>query len=442
MKILLIDKGGYFLDFALRCREAGHEVRWFLGKLRGGDRNPQGDGFNLTKVTDWAPSMKWADLIILPDNSVYMADLEVWRRRGFPIWGPNVEVTQWEMNRETGMEVLESVGIRTIDSHKFRRVSEAQDFLRANPRRFVSKVNDDNDSKALSYVSKSAKDLMFMLQKWEKLGTLKSEFVFQEFVKGTEVAVGGWFGPGGFSSWFLENFEHKKLMNGEIGVNTGEMGTVLKYTQESALAEYFLRPLEGHLYRAGYTGYVDVAAIVARDGTPYPLEFTTRPGWPLFEIQQALHPDPCGWMFDMLEGKNTFKPSSNVAVGVVVTMPDFPYHSMPFAEKVGFPLYGWDKIPEKNLHLSQVMMGEAPGDSLEMEPIPVSAGECVCTISGTGETVEAAQTAAYRNVKRLALPNSPMYRTDIGDRLREDLPELQQHGWMTSWTYGDGNGKG
>ena len=68
MKILLIDKGGYFLDFALRCIDAGHDVKWFLGTLKGGDRNPQGDGLGVRKVLSWEPFMKWADLILTPDS--------------------------------------------------------------------------------------------------------------------------------------------------------------------------------------------------------------------------------------------------------------------------------------------------------------------------------------------------------------------------------------
>lgn len=436
MKVLLIDKGGYFLDFALRCIAAGHEVRWWLGKFRNGDRNPQGDGMGIIKVVDWRPSMRWADIILLPDNSDLMEDLRQYRRNGFPIFGPNEELAEWELNRGRGMAVLEQVGIDTIPSMTFKRISEAKAFLAQNPRRFVSKLNDDNDTKAMSYVSKSAKDMLFMLEKWEKLGAMGCEFVFQEFIPGTEVAIGGWFGPGGFSRWWLENFEHKKLMAGNIGVNTGEMGTVMRYTDNSPLADHFLKPLEGHLYRANYTGYIDIALMVGKDGRAWPLEFTTRPGWPLFEIQQALHPDPVEWMGDLIQGRDTFSPSTQIAVGVCITMPDFPFCTTPKKEKFGYPLYGAETIPAKNFHPSQVMMGEAPGDSLRREPTLVTAGECVCTISGIGSTVSNAMKAAYRNVKRLELPNSPMYRIDIGAKVDEDAAEIARHDWVIDWPEG------
>ena len=44
MKILLIDASSSFLDFALRCEAAGHEVRIFIGPLKDGSRSPVGDG--------------------------------------------------------------------------------------------------------------------------------------------------------------------------------------------------------------------------------------------------------------------------------------------------------------------------------------------------------------------------------------------------------------
>jgi phosphoribosylamine---glycine ligase len=435
MNVLLVDRGSYFLDFALRCKRAGHAVRWWKGKTKSNDRSVVGDGFGLDVRPDWEPSMRWADIVLLPDNSTLIEPMRKYWKGGFPIFGPNETCAEWELNRDVGAKVFEDCGIETIPAHKFKSIGDAAEFLRANPARYVSKVNDDNDSKALSYVSKSARDMMFMLDRWKKLGLLKGEFIFQQFIKGTEVAVGGWFGPGGFSEWFLENFEHKKLMAGDIGVNTGEMGTVLKYTKESALAEALLRPLEGHLYRAGYVGYIDVAVMVAADGTPYPLEFTTRPGWPLFEIQQALHPDPVEWMGDLLDGKDTFHPRTSVAVGVCVTMPDFPFCATPQKEKCGFPLYGADDIPEVNFHPSQVMIGTAPNEGLVPEEVMVTAGECVCTISGVGSTVEAAAKKAYRHVKMLELRNSPMYRNDIGKRLERDLPEVQKHGWCAGWEY-------
>lgn len=437
MNILLIDKGGYFTNFALQCLAARHEVKWALKALPGGQPNPQGDGMGVPKVRDWEPHMKWADLILVPDNAVYMESLGVWRRKGFPIWGPNEEISQWEMRREEGLRVLGKFGIPLIPSHSFTRLSDGVEFLHKNPKRYVFKLDDDNDSKAMSYVSKSARDLLFMMEKWQKAGRVKGGFILQEFVEGVEVAVGGWFGSAGFAPVWCENWEHKKLMNGEIGPNTGEMGTVLRYVKESRLGEHFLRPLEGDLYRAGYTGYIDVAAIAAKDGEVYPLEFTTRPGWPLFEIQQSLHPEPVEWIARAMQGDwKGFSPREEIATGVCVCIPDFPYGKAPLTELCGFPLFGWEKIPRKQIYLSQVKMGNVPKVGGGYASEVVTAGVNVCTVTGLGATVKESSENAYQMVKKLELPNSPLYRTDIGDKLREAIPELKRLGWVEEIRYG------
>jgi phosphoribosylamine--glycine ligase len=391
----------------------------------------------VTKVSSWEDHMSWADIILVSDNVRYVHALESWRKKGFPIFGPNKEVTDWELDRTKGQKILEDAGIKCMESVPFKSFDKAISFVKQNMKRYVCKPNAD-DNKALSYVSKSAADLVFMLEYWKKQGHA-ADFILQEFTPGIEIAVGGWFGKGGFASYFLENFEHKKLMNGEVGVNTGEMGTVLKYTQCSELANILLRPLEGELYRQGFTGFIDVSVIVAKDGTPYPLEFTSRPGWPLYQIQQAVHKgDPVQWMWDSLQGEDTFCPSEDVATGVVMAIPDFPYSKLSKKEVSGYPIYGWEKIPEKNFHPAECMSGKMPVErdgTIVYETNLVTAGDYVCVISGSAKTVSESKDKAYKNLKKIEIPNSPMYRTDIGCRIEEQLPELQKHGYCTDWKW-------
>lgn len=438
MKILIIDAIASSVDFAMRCEASGHEVRVYMGPDPKGLRHPAGDGL-ITKIPDWRPSMKWADLIFLTDNAKYVTDLEPYRKDGYPIFGCNVECAKWELQRDAGVRVLESAQIPVIPSILFKNYDEAIAHLDANPlTRYVSKPLGDAD-RALSYVSKSSRDLKFMLNYWKRHNQ-KDPFLFQEFVPGIEMAVGGWVGRNGFSDWVLENFEFKKLMPGDIGVNTGEMGTAMKYVHQdcSELAQQVLLPLEAELIRQGYTGYIDVAVIIDKKGNVWPLEFTTRPGWPLFQIQQVLHKEPVEWMCDMLQGRNTFEPYTDIGLGVVMAIPDFPYNKRPREQLSGFPIWG---ITEKNryyLHPAEVMLGAAPelkGGKLVQEPMMVSAGNYVLVASGIGKTVSQANGHAYKNLCSLELANSPMYRNDIGERLERQLPELQSLGFAEDWEY-------
>lgn len=442
MRILLIDPTASFLDFAMRCEAQGHEVRWFLGpdKAAAGGRYTVGDGL-IQKVADFRPSMKWADLILNSDNSKYTHELEGYRERGFPLFAPNVCCTSWELDRSIGQQVLADCGISCLPCLEFTNYDQAIAHQLANrDTRYVSKPSADVD-KALSYVSKSFKDMVFMLEYWKAHQKKKVPFIFQEFCPGIEVAVGGWMGRDGFLSHFLENFEFKKLMPGEVGVNTGEMGTVMKYvtSDESCLVRDLLLPLESRLIREGYTGYIDVAVMVGtegpRKGKLNPLEFTSRHGWPLFQIQQSLHPDNANWMLDALQGRDTFRPYRDVAVGIVIAMPDFPYSRMSRKDVSGFPIFGVSAENRFNFHPCELMIGEGYSDSGKKEPMLVSAGDYLAVVTGTAPGISKAKEKAYKNLKGLEIPNSPIYRTDIGDRLEKQLPILQSMGYAESWEW-------
>lgn len=441
MKILLIDVNADFLDFAMRCEAQGHDVRVFVGPdKKTGERNPVGDGL-WTRVNDWHSNMNWADLILCSDNCKYIHELEGWRNRGYPLFAPNIACTEWELERGVGQSVMEECGIECLPTIEFKNYRDAHAHQMAHrDTRYVSKPNADVD-KALSYVSKGFQDMCFMLDYWEKNQKKKVPFIFQEFCPGIEVAVGGWMGRDGFLGHFLENFEFKKLMPGEVGVNTGEMGTVMKYVtlEESRLARELLLPLEARLIREGYTGYIDVAVMCGmegeRKGKLNPLEFTSRHGWPLFQIQQALHPDVANWMLDALHGRDTFQPSKDVAVGIVTAMPDFPYGRLTRKDVMGFPIWGVNAGNRYNFHPCELMAGESYGETGKIEPMMVSAGDYLAVITGTGSSISRAKDRAYKNLKEFEIPNSPIFRTDIGNRLEKQLPELQKYGYAESWEW-------
>jgi len=221
---------------------------------------------------------------------------------------------------------------------------------------------------------------------------------------------------------------------------TGEQGTVLRYVDKSKLADSVLAPFAPALRRSGYVGYIDVNCIVDDYGTPWPLEFTCRPGWPTFNIQQALHEgDPAEWLMDLATGNRVSTFCRNqIAAGVVMSIPDYPYNKLAIDLVTGIPVYGLKPSMRPFVHPCEIAMGIAPqkiGASIITAPAWVTAGTYVLVTSGTGETVEEARRHAYQVLEKLSLPNSPMYRTDIGHRLRWQLPKLQAHNYAVGMSY-------
>lgn len=437
MRLLVIDQAGFALDFCLRCQAAGHQVRWFVRETE--KTKWIGKGL-VEKVPDWHDWIRWADLVFLSDNTRYLRELDAWRARGVKIIGPSEEAASWELQRTTGMKVLQRAGVPVPPYKEFSNYDQAIAYVKAEMRPFVSKPCGDEPDKTLSYVAKSPADLVYMLERWKKAGKHKSSFILQERVKGIEMAVGGWFGPHGFNAGWCENWEEKKLMVGNLGVATGEQGTTLRYVRKSKLADKVLRPVERQLQRLGYVGYIDVNCIIDDEGTPWPLEFTARAGWPTFNIQQVLHHgDPAEWLLALAEGRDAgVVEMDTVAVGAILSLPDYPYSHSTRKEVCGIPIYKLKPSDDRNVQFCEIMAGEAPhqvGEEILTMPCRVTAGDYVLCASGAAETVSQARDRAYTILNRIEIPNSPMWRVDIGQRLARELPRLQENGYAMGMTY-------
>jgi len=436
VRLLVIDPAGNALDFAMRAQRAGHDVR--LG-IRQTEKTKH-IGRGLVQVVEYDQWVRWADLVFMADNTRYTYDMDQrWRPQGARIVGASMDTAAWEIDRVRGMRVFEKAGVAAPAFREFSDYDKAIAYVKREDRRFVSKPCGTVEDKALSYCARSPEDMVYMLQRWKRMSKHKSPFILQEFISGIEIAVGAWFGPGGFNSGWCENFEFKKLMVGDMGPTTGEQGTVLRYVRSSKLGRKVLEPIREQLANARYVGYVDVNCIIDDAGQPWPLEFTTRPGWPTFNIQQSLHAggDCVQWLLDLWNGKDAkIFDMDTVATGVVVSIPDYPYSHLTRKEVTGVPVYGIEDMTY--IHPCEMMMGVAPqraGNTIVDMPMLVTAGDYVLVATGIGETVRDASRAVYRTLEKLSIPNSPMYRTDIGKRLQKQLPQLHELGYAKGLEY-------
>jgi phosphoribosylamine--glycine ligase len=445
MKILLIDTdggGNGNCDWALRCKWAGHDVKWWQAPRKfDKGKSEVGDGL-IDKVPDWRKHMDWADIIVLGDNTYNLKEFDKYREQGYPIFGATSKAAQWELNRSVGQSILEKHGIKTIPTKEFDSYDEAIKYVLKNPKRYVCKPNGDEPDKSLSYVSKSADDMIYMLMKWKEENSHKGSFVMQDFIPGSEFAVGAWFGPAGFCAPLFESTEFKKLMNGELGPNTGEQGTVGRYVKQSKLFDMVLKPLAGDLHKIDYVGYVDVNCMVAEDGTPYPLEFTMRFGYPTFQLMQAGHVgDPVQWMKDLLDGKDTLDVLWDTVLScVVIAHAEYPHEYRDAEDNSGIPIYFEGNALDHiyNIHPSQIKLGKVPkidNGKVKMSDEWVSAGNYLITISATGKSVSDSCKNAYELVKKVKVPNDMMYRTDIGEKMEKTLPKLQKFGFAKGFKY-------
>jgi hypothetical protein len=107
---------------------------------------------------------------------------------------------------------------------------------------------------------------------------------------------------------------------------------------------------------------------------------------------------------------------------------------------VGVPVYGLTESLWRHWHPCEMMLGKDVPNQVDgqhiRQPMAVTAGDYVAVMSSTSATsVKDAALACYRRLDKLTVPNSPMWRTDIGKRLAKQLPKIQPHGYATGMTY-------
>lgn len=427
MNVLILDSDCCGTDLAYRAAEAGHNVRWWQPAENG--RWPRdGEGFpDIQKIKTWKESMSWAKqgLVINLFNTEVTKELERYRGYGFSIFGPSVKSADLEIKRAKGMQALTKAGVQVPSYETYNSLEQALKAAGKSQDRQVFKTLGDEEDKSLSYVASSPEDMVWRIESWIDQGMkLKGPCMLQKFIEGIEVGISCWMGSKGRVSPWNVNFEFKKMMPGDFGPATGEMGTVCKYTENSRLAEQTLAPMEKLLLDLGHIGDVDLNCIVDDSGQPWCLEWTSRFGWPSTQILCASHyGDPVKWMKDACKGKESLQVSTETAMGVLMAAPPFP-HPDEDQQAEGLLVSGIDENWQ-NVSPWQVRIENKQY---------LTTGPYVCVATALGPDVHDAKDQVYATVDKIKFPNR-IVRNDVGARLEKQLPQLHALGYseMPRW---------
>lgn len=438
MRVAIIDTELAGLDFALRCIDADHEVMLFQQTA-----HPIGKGFpGLKRTDDLQKAMSWVGkdgLVVPTGNSKFVRELDRYREFGFNVFGPTVASAALEIDRGKGMEVMKAVGIDLPHYEVFNSLQDAEAFARKSDRAYVFKPLGSEDDKSLTFVSHDPADMVGWIQRQIARGAKPTQCMLQEKIDMIgEFGVAGWMGPEGFlpKKWG-QSFEHKKVHNGEIGPNCGEMGTLCQYVESCKLADETLMLLEPIIRTLGHRGDFSIGCGFDNKGKMWPFEFTCRAGWPAQYIQSASHKgDPAQWMMDLMKGEDTLKVDYRPAIGVVLAQPPWPkFDGKPECVE-GVPISGMDDV-WKQVHPAMMMIGKGPnmdGGKVVDGPQYQTAGEMVAIVTGLGSTVEKARKSVYGAIDEIKFSDM-IFRTDIGEKVEKCLPKLQAAGYCEMMEY-------
>src|SRR5271165_6676695 len=421
---LFVSLTGLISDIAWQVAKEGHEVRYFIGDKKERDI---GDGF-VAKSKDWEKDVDWADIIIFDDTLGQGEKAQALRSQGKKVIGGTAYSDRLEDDRSFGQEELKKAGVSILPYGEFVSFDDAVEHVVQNPGRYVIKPSGEAQNvKRRLFVGEEddGQDVIRMLEAYKKaLSDEIKVFQLQRRVTGVEVAVGGFFNGKSFIYPININFEHKKLFPGDIGPPTGEMGTSMFWSEPNRLFTQTLLKMEPKLTQEGYTGYIDLNCIVNNNGI-YPLEFTSRFGYPTISIQQEGLLTPISDLFwELANGlEPKWRTRSGFQIGVRIVVPPFPFDDDATFESFSKNNAIVFKKPNmEGIHIEDVK--EVNGQWL----IAGTSG-VVLVVVGLGQTMKQAQAQVYSRIRNILIPNM-YYRTDIGDRWVEDSDKLHNWGYL------------
>ncbi|HWZ86426.1 MAG TPA: phosphoribosylglycinamide synthetase C domain-containing protein [Thermoanaerobaculia bacterium] len=423
-KFLFVSLTGLVGDIAWQVLKEGHEVRYFIGDK---EEKDIADGF-VPKTEDWEKDVDWADVIVFDDTLGQGEKAVALRQRGKAVVGGTPYTDRLEDDRSFGQEELKKAGVTIIPYRDFDNFDDAITYVQENPTRYVIKPSGAaGNVKRRLFVGdeEDGQDVVRMLEAYKKAFSDEIKvFQLQKRVVGVEVAVGAFFNGKSYVHPINTNFEHKKLFPGNSGPPTGEMGTTMFWSEPNKIFEQTLLKMEPQLAAEGYVGYIDVNCIVNNNGI-YPLEFTSRFGYPTIFIQQEGMITPIGlFLDDLAHGRDPkLKVKSGFQVGVRIVMPPFPFDDdATFESFTKNAVIVFKKGTPEEVHIEDTKI-------VEGQWLVAGTSGVVLTVVGLGQTMKQAREQAYARVRNILIPNM-YYRDDIGERWAEDSDKLHNWGYL------------
>lgn len=401
MDFFILSKEGSSVGLAIRLQEEGNRVAL---AIQDEEVNRSGEGL-VERVEEW--NLKpTREAIVICDCTGNGFVCDLLRLGGTPLVGGSLIADRLEEDREFATNVFKECGIKTPKSKEFRSWEDARQYVEACEERLVFKPEGRQSGVTPSFATENNKQLLGMLEHYEKNFVGEPVFELQEFIDGCEISTEGWFDGTKFLRPFNHTLETKKFLDGDRGPSGGCTGNVV-WACDDFISDHLFSRLGDYFSRHPYVGPIDVNSIVTEDGDIYALEFTPRFGFDatptlLFELWEG----ELGKFFsDLARGQftNEMPLLSGFGAGVRVSVPPWP--TTKFHADAGAPIQGLRSGDYYHFW---------PFDVMEKDDELVTSGGVgiVGVFGGYGDTPTASLDEAYKIVERVQVPHK-QYRSDL-----------------------------
>ena len=418
MNILIIGAGGreYSIGMALKKDKSVEKLYFALGN---GATDELGENLDISDFNELADfcELNSVDLTIVgPEAPLVAGIVDIFENRGLTIFGPSAKASRLEGSKIFMKKFLSRHNIPTAEYIETDSIEEAYRFINSMKPPIVVKADGLCGGKGVIIAESrdEAKRVSGEMLSGNSFGEAGTSIVIEEFLNGYELSI--------FAVCDGKDFvvlppaqDHKRLLNGDKGPNTGGMGA---YAPTPLVNDELYQKIENRIIVPTLKGMreegnpfkgVLFIGIMVVNGEPMVLEYNVRFGDPECEELMPLLKTPASELFfNAATGKlknskiEFFK--DRYAVGVVMASKNYPYKSSEPSEIIIDEIV--DSELKENSHIS--FAGVTRGEDGKL----YATGGRVLVCVGLGNSIAEAQERAYMLVGQVHFAGKQC-RTDI-----------------------------
>jgi phosphoribosylamine--glycine ligase len=422
MKTLVIGGGGREHALAWRLAQSERVSKLYVAPGNGGTATDR--RFETVNITDpvalreWAQKEKIALTVVGPEGPLAAGVVDEFRAHGLRIFGPTQAAAQLESSKAFSKAFMKRHKIPTAEYEAFTDAAAAHAYVDAKGAPIVVKADGLAAGKGVvvATTAQEAHDAIDFMLVDNKFGVAHNaggaRVVIEEFLQGEEASFIVMC-DGKNVAALATSQDHKRLLDGDEGPNTGGMGAyspapvVTAEVHAKAMREIILPTIRG-MEKDGipFTGFLYAGLMIDAAGQPKTLEFNCRMGDPETQpIMMRLKSDLFEVFWHATDGtldQVELQWDRRVALGVVLAA-----HGYPESPRKG------DRIAGIPAEAPDAMVFHA-GTTLDNGELTTSGGRVLC-VTVLADSVKLAQQRAYEVAAQVRF-DGVQYRKDIGYR--------------------------
>ena len=296
MRLLVVGGGGreHALCWALRRENPGADLYCAPGNPGTGEvaTNLAISADDLDRLAD-AADMHGIDLTVVgPEVPLARGLADRLRAEGRAVFGPNAAAAQIEASKAFAKDVMQAAGVPTAASRTFQDLQPALDYVARHAEPLVVKASGLAAGKGAVVCATRAEaaEVLRGMLAGGTMGDAGRTVVIESFLQGEEISVLA-LTDGRETELLPVAQDHKRLLEGDAGPNTGGMGAyspvaIATPALLGRVRQEVLTPTLVEMRRRGtpFSGVLYAGLMIAPDGAPWVVEFNCRLGDPEAQV--------------------------------------------------------------------------------------------------------------------------------------------------------------